>query len=365
MDLALLHHLVAAGLGADAATAAATATATASAAATVPSSLFPFAEVWWVYAVFVGLVLAIIALDLGVFHKKAHVVGFKEAATWSVVWVCTALTVNLIFWLWAPGFIRGHGVDAATAQLQANQAGMEFLAGYVVEKALAVDNIFVIAMIFAAFGVPAQYQHRVLFWGILGALVFRAIFIGMGSVVMQYHWVVIAAGVFLIFTGIKMVILAEQAKDPANNPIVRFIKRFVPVYDKIEDQSFFKRHQGVLMATPLFLALIMVEVSDIVFAIDSVPAIFALTDEALIVFMSNILAILGLRAMYFLLAGVMDRFHLLKYSLSAILVFVGLKMVWLNDAFGGKFPITWSLLIITGLLAVGVAASLMVKPKAH
>ncbi len=360
------HAFHTASAAATAATQAISATA-AQAAGSGRPVLFPLAEVWWVYGLFTILVLGVIALDLGVFHRKAHVVGFREAGIWSAIWVTLALTVNVLFWWWAEGhFIEAKGMSPAAAAAAADQAGLEFFAGYLMEKALAVDNIFVIAMVFTTFAIPPIYQHRVLFWGILGAIVFRAIFISIGAVLMQYHWIIVLAGIFLILTGIKMVLMGDGHKDPRDNPIVKLVRKIFPVTDQLEGEKFFVRRAGVLMVTPLFLALCAVEVTDIIFAIDSVPAIYALTSEPLIVFMSNILAILGLRAMYFLLAGTMDLFHLLKYSLAAILVFVGLKMAWLNKLFeDGKFPIGFSLLIIAALLSAGIALSLIFKKKAE
>jgi tellurite resistance protein TerC len=204
----------------------------------------------------------------------------------------------------------------------------------------------------------------VLFYGILGALVFRTIFIALGSVLMQYKWIVVLFGVFLILTGIKVFFAPEKPMDPNRNPIIRLLRRFLPITPGLEGQKFFVRRDGVLYGTPLFVTLVFIEVSDIIFAVDSVPAIFALTNEPLIVFTSNVFAILGLRALYFMLAGVMNKFHLLKYGLGLILVFVGLKMVWLNEAFGGKFPISWSLGIIGGILAVTIAASLAFASRA-
>jgi tellurite resistance protein TerC len=245
----------------------------------------------------------------------------------------------------------------------AGDSALEFLAGYVVEKALAVDNVFVFVAVFSYFAVPPKYQHRVLFYGILGALVFRALFISLGSVLMQYHWIVVVFGVFLILTGIKILFLPEKPIDPERNPVIRLVKRFVPVWPKIEGDSFWVRREGVLYATPLFVALVFIEFSDIIFAIDSVPAIFALTNEPLIVFTSNIFAILGLRAMYFLLASAVRYFGYLKYGLGVILVFVGLKMVWLNAAFGGKFPITWSLAIIGTILALSMLVSVAARKR--
>lgn len=333
-----------------------------------PTLLFPFAEYWWFYAGFTLFVLAMLALDLGVFHREAHEVSFKESAAWSVVWISLALLFGYGLYQYAlwrfpqdPRLLAIPGFDAAK---EARETGMEFLAGFVVEKSLAVDNIFVFVIVFSFFGIPAKYQHRVLFYGILGALVFRTIFIALGSVLMQYKWIVVLFGVFLILTGIKVFFAPEKPMDPNRNPIIRLLRRFLPITPGLEGQKFFVRRNGVLYGTPLFVALVFIEISDIIFAVDSVPAIFALTKEPLIVFTSNVFAILGLRALYFMLAGVMNRFHLLKYGLGLILVFVGLKMVWLNEAFGGKFPISWSLGIIGGILAATVVASLVFAPKA-
>ncbi len=219
-------------------------------------------------------------------------------------------------------------------------------------------------LVFTYFGVPARYQHRVLFYGILGALIFRAVFIAAGSVLMQYHTVVLLFGAFLILTGVKMLWPPDQKVDPGRNPVVRLVRRFLPVTPDLQGQRFLVRLGGRWHATPLLLALVFLEMSDVIFAVDSVPAIFAITSEPLIVFTSNVCAILGLRAMYFLLADAVDRFHLLKYALAFILMFVGLKMVWLNAAFGGKFPTTWSLGIIAGLLALAIVASWL-SPKSR
>jgi tellurite resistance protein TerC len=327
--------------------------------------LFPFAEYWWFYACFTLFVLLVLALDLGVFHREAHEVGAREAATWSAIWVLLALLFNYLFYrymLWhLPQVPALAGMDHASL---ASESALEFLAGYVVEKALAVDNIFVFVAVFSYFAVPRKYQHRVLFYGILGALVFRALFISLGSVLMQYQWIVIVFGAFLIATGVKILFLPEKPLEPERNPVIRLVKRFVPVWPKIEGDRFWHRHEGVLYATPLFVALVFIEFSDIIFAIDSVPAIFALTNEPLIVFTSNIFAILGLRAMYFLLASAVQYFSYLKYGLGFILVFVGLKMVWLNEAFGGKFPITWSLAIIGSILVLSMLASVAARRHA-
>jgi tellurite resistance protein TerC len=323
---------------------------------------FPFASYWWLYAGFTGFVLLLLVLDLGVFHRTAHVVSFKEATAWSVVWVTLALIFNYTFYQYAlasfPANERLLAVPGFDPSAAARQVGLEFLTGYIVEKSLSVDNIFVFVVVFNFFAVPAIYQHRVLFYGILGALLFRAVFIAMGSILMQYHWVLIVFGLFLILTGVKMFFAPEKGIHPERNPVIRLFKRFVPVTPAMHGQRFLVKIDGRIWATPLLVALLFLELSDIIFAVDSVPAIFALTKEPLIVFTSNMFAILGLRAMYFMLAGAVDRFHLLKYGLAIVLVFVGLKMVWLNEAFGGKFPISWSLGIILSVIAVSVAASL-------
>ena len=329
--------------------------------------LFPFVEYWWLYLAFMGGVLLLLLLDLGVFHRHAHAVSIKEATAWSVVWILLAVVFNGGLYLYAqstfaanPRLMAIEGFDPTAA---AARVALEFLAGFVIEKSLAVDNIFVFVVVFSYFAVPATYQHRVLFFGILGALVFRALFIALGASLLQYHWVVVVAGIFLLLTGIKILVAPEKVPDPGANLLVRLVKRVFPVTPSIEGQAFFVRRQGVLYATPLFLAVAFIEFSDIIFAIDSVPAIFAVTKEPLVVFTSNIFAILGLRSLYFLLAGVVDRFRFLKYGLGLILIFVGLKMAWLNEVFGGKFPIGWSLGIIGAILVGSVFVSLLVKPK--
>ena len=326
------------------------------------SLLFPFYEYWWLYAGFTGFVLLLLALDLGVFHRTAHVVSFREATVLSAVWVTLALLFNYVFYLYAantfPTDERLLAIPGFDPAASARQVGLEFLTGYIVEKSLAVDNIFVFVVVFNYFAIPAVHQHRVLFYGIIGALVFRAIFIALGAVLMQYHWVVVLFGAFLILTGVRLFFAPEKEIHPEKNPVIRLFTRLVPVTPTLEGQRFFVRRGGRIWATPLLVALLFLELSDIIFAVDSVPAIFALTKEPLIVFTSNIFAILGLRAMYFMLAGAMDKFHMLKYGLAVVLVFVGLKMVWLNGAFGGKFPITWSLAIILGVIGFSVAASL-------
>lgn len=327
-------------------------------------TLFPLADYWWLYASFTALVLGLLALDLGMFHREAHEVRFKEALTWSAVWIGLALLfgAGLYFYsLWKfPLDPRLAGLDHVAL---AKQTGLEYLTGFVVEKSLSVDNIFVFVVVFGYFAIPARYQHRVLFFGILGALVFRVIFISLGSVLMQFHWVIWLFSGFLILTGIKILFAPEKPIEPEKNPLIRLLRRLLPVTPQLQGDKFFTRVDGVRHATPLFVCLAFLEVTDIVFAVDSVPAIFALTKEPLIVFTSNIFAILGLRALFFLLAGVMHRFRFLKYGLGLILVFVGLKMVWLNAAFGGKFPITWSLGLIAAILGGSIALSLAVPPR--
>ncbi|MBP1773443.1 MAG: terC [Holophagaceae bacterium] len=273
----------------------------------------------WMWAGFIAFVLAMLALDLGVFHRQAHKVGVKEAGVWSLVWVGCALAFNALLW-------NSFG----------SQRGMEFLTGYLIEKALSVDNIFVFVLIFGAFSVPEAYQHRVLFWGILGALVMRAIFVALGAaLIASFHWVLYLFGAFLVVTGIKMLLVRGGGFDPRQNPVFRLFQKL--------------------------LVLVAVELTDLVFAVDSVPAIFAVTKDPFIVFTSNIFAILGLRSLYFLLAGVVDRFHLLKVGLSLVLVFVGLKML-LVEAW--KVPVTWSLVIIGLLVGGSIAASLLLPRKA-
>ena len=294
----------------------------------------------WMWAAFTGLVLTMLALDLGVFHRNAHEVGMREAAIWSVVWVALALAFN--GWL--------------TTSFGA-QRGMEFLTGYLIEKALAVDNIFVFLIIFASFKVPAAYQHRVLFWGILGALVMRALFIFAGAaLLMRFHWVIYVFGAFLLLTGLKLLWQRDSEPHPERNPLFRLFTRLVPSVPEYHGSRFTVRQHGKWFATPLLLVLVLIEFTDLVFAVDSIPAIFAVTRDPFIVYTSNIFAILGLRAMFFLLAGVMDRFAYLKVGLSFVLMFVGTKMV-LMDVY--KIPIGVSLATIAAILAASVLFSLL------
>jgi tellurite resistance protein TerC len=330
-------------------------------------TLFPFAEYWWLYAAFTGGILLLLALDLGVFHRDAHEVGFREAAAWSTVWIALALAFGAALYRYAlwkfPRDARLTAVPGFDAEAAAWQVALEFLTGFIVEKSLSVDNVFVFVLIFSYFAIPSRYQHRVLFYGILGALVFRAVFVGLGSLLLQFHWVVWLFGAFLILTGLKMLFAPVKGLDPDRNPLIRLFRRFVPVTTALHGQRFFVRQAGRLAATPLFVTLLFVEITDIIFAVDSVPAIYALTDEPLIVFTSNVFAILGLRALYFMLGGAVTRFHLLRYGLALVLVFVGLKMAWLNDLWHGKFPIGWSLAVIGALIGASLVLSLVVPPR--
>jgi tellurite resistance protein TerC len=297
----------------------------------------------WMWTGFLAFVLAMLALDLGVFHRQAHKISVKEAAIWSVVWVTCALAFNALLW-------KSFGP----------QTGLEFLTGYLIEKALSVDNIFVFMLIFSAFAVPDAYQHRVLFWGILGALIMRAIFVGLGAALLaKFHWVLYVFGAFLLITGVKMLLFRDSEFDPRSNPVFRLFKRLIPAVDTYHGPAFTVIQNGKRYATPLLLVLVAVELTDVVFAVDSVPAIFAVTSDPFIVFTSNIFAILGLRSLYFLLAGVVGQFHLLKVGLSLALVFVGLKML-VMDVY--KIPVLLSLTII-GLLVGGSIAASLLWPK--
>lgn len=330
--------------------------------------LFPFAEYWWFYLAFTGLVLVLLLLDLGVFHRDSHKVTIREASAWTVVWVSLALAFNAAFYFYMrerlPLDPRLAAIPGFDAVLMAKRTALEFLAGYVVEYSLSVDNIFVFVVVMGYFKVPQELQHRVLFFGILGALVFRAIFIALGAAMLQFEWVIWLFGAFLVVTGVRMMFGGDDTPvEPHERWVIRAFRRHVPVTGEFRGPSFFVRDAGRLHATPLFIALLFLEMTDIVFAVDSVPAIFGLTSEPLVVFTSNIFAILGLRNLYFLLAGAVDKFHMLKYGLGVVLIFVGLKMVWLNRLYGGHFPISLSLGIIVGTIVASVVLSLVFPSK--
>lgn len=317
--------------------------------------LFPIADYWWLYVAFTTAVLALLALDLGVFHRRAHAPTFREAALWMCIWVALAIMFCFGLYLYT---------GAEFGELRAKRAALEFLTGYVVEESLSLDNMFVFVLIFGYFQIPVKFHHRVLFYGILGALLFRAIFIALGSSLLQFEWVVIVFGIFLIFTGLKMAIGRDQRIEPEKSWALRVFRKFLPVAPDLAGQRLLTRLGGKLHATPLLLALAAVETADILFAIDSVPAIFAITNEPFIVFTSNVFAILGLRSMYFLLAGAVGRFHLLRYGLAAVLIFVGLKMSWLNAQWDGHFPIAISLGVIAFLLGASIGMSLLIPKRA-
>lgn len=321
--------------------------------------LIPFADYWWAYIGFIAALLMVLAFDLGVFSKPGTVPSLRSAIIRSVVFIGLALAFNwgLYQYLLHALPLRADLAGLDHAQL-AKDTALEFLAGYVVEYALAIDNVFVFVAVFSYFAVPVQYQQKVLFYGILGAIVFRALFISLGSVLMQYEWIVMIFGVFLILTGLKILFLPEKPIDPSRNPIILGVKKLFPVTPQFHGDKFWVEIDGKTWVTPLFVALAFIEFSDIIFAIDSVPAIFALTNEPFIVFTSNIFAIIGLRSLFFVLQSMVKAFIFLKYGLGVILVFVGLKMVWLNEAFGGKFPISMSLSIIGSILAVSILVSI-------
>lgn len=326
--------------------------------------LFPFAEYWWVYLTFTGFVMALLILDLGVFHRKSHEVSIKEATFWTITWISIAGIFNIGLYFYAQHAFamseRLQAIPGFNAAASAKEVAIAFLAGYVMEKSLAIDNIFVFSILFSYFAVPKIYQHRILFYGIIGALAFRALFISLGSYIMEYHAVVVLFGVFLIFTGLKMLMTHDKVMEPERSFLLRILGKLFRIHPKIESAAFFIKKDGLLYATPLFLTLVFVELSDILFAIDSVPAIFALTKEPLIVFTSNILAILGLRSLYFLILGVLDRFRYIQYGLAAVLVFVGAKMVGLNNLIDGGLPITWSLAVILTCIGTSIVASLVI-----
>ncbi len=290
---------------------------------------------------FIVFVLLMLALDLGVFHRKAHAVSFKEAAIWSCVWISLALVFNAGIWKWF-----------------GDEAGMAFLTGYLVEKSLSVDNIFVFVVIFGALSIPGAYQHRVLFWGILTALVLRAGMIFAGVAMLErFHWLIYVFGAFLIFTGVKLFLSWKKGQegDVSEGAAMRIIRRVVPSTNRFDGPRFFTLENGRKLATPLFIALLLVELTDVVFALDSIPAIFAITRDPFIVFTSNIFAILGLRSLFFLLAGMVERFTYLKVGLSAVLVFVGVKMAIIDVV---KISPPVSLVVIGGILALSIGASL-------
>lgn len=300
----------------------------------------------WTYVLFNLFVLGMLALDLGVFHRTEHRIGLKESLTWTIVWIALAalFAVGLYYWK-----LSAYGPERAT------DTTLQFVTGYLIEKSLSIDNVFVFLLLFSYFKVPDQLQHRVLFWGILGALVFRGIFIALGAVLIaKFHWIIYVFGGILILTGIKMALSKGKEIHPERNPLLRLFRRFTPVTNEYHGRHFFIRQAGKWVATPLMVVLVLVESSDIIFAVDSIPAIFAVSRDPFIVYTANVFAILGLRSLYFALAGVMNLFHHLHYGLSAILVFVGIKML-LSETY--KIPVGVSLAVIGLILVLSVVAS--------
>jgi tellurite resistance protein TerC len=348
------------------------------------------------WLVFIGFVLVMLALDLGVFHRKSHVVGFKESIGWSAVWITLGLSFSALVYFAYEGHWYGLGLipDEVDGLINNGRlAATKYLTGYVVEKSLSVDNIFVIAMIFSSLAVPARYQHRVLFWGIIGALVLRGVMIGVGSaLVHNFHWVLYVFGVFLILTAIKMLLMKDKEEHPENNWLVRWLRNHFPITRYFHGQHFMVKagsnesHEaaepgamietdpvvegaprGKWLLTPLAVALVLVEVTDLIFAVDSIPAIFSITADPFLVFTSNVFAILGLRSLYFALAGMISQFRYLKPALSLILLVVGVKMLaakWLKLWLGDSFNLT-ILAVILGILATGVITSWLVRPKSE
>jgi tellurite resistance protein TerC len=344
---------------------------------------------------FIALVILLLVLDLGIFHRTAHAISIREALKWSAFWIGLSLLFSIFIYFGYEGhwFGLGTSIDAIDGTINnGHQALVKYLSGYVVEKSLSVDNIFVIAVIFSFFGVSAIYQHRVLFWGILGALILRGFMIVVGiKLITEFHWILYVFGVFLIFTAIRMLTMKTEENDPSQNPVIKLIRRRFPVTSRFHGEHFFVRagskasqigktkgapkrkddavlraKPGAWMLTPLALALVVVETSDVIFATDSIPAIFAITTDPFLVFTSNIFAILGLRSLYFALAGMIQKFRYLKQALALILFIVGCKMLavkWIKEALGQHFNI-YLLSIILGILAAGVLASLFADSKA-
>ncbi len=309
-----------------------------------------------IWALFILLVVLLLALDLGVFNKNAHEISTKEATRWTVLWVFISLLFNALIYVMYENNWLGIGLHIGNP-LTGEEAALKFFTGYLIEKSLSIDNIFVIAMIFAYFKIPLMYQHRVLFWGILGAIVFRGVIIVVGTSIMRnVEWVNYVFGGLLILSATKMLVTRHDNIEPYKNPIIRLIKRFYPIADALDGGKFFTVVNGKKAMTLLMVALLVIESTDIFFAVDSIPAIFAITTDAFIVFTSNIFAILGLRSLYFVLASMMDKFRYIKMSLVFVLAFVGVKMLLVHHF---QFPVFVSLSVILGILLVGIISSVM------
>ncbi len=333
-------------------------------AAAYHPELFPMERVWWLYGLFLLMILGSLFLDMRRRNGNEHEIGHQEGLFNLLLWVSLALLFCVGLYFYGlhvfPQDLRLAGYDP---KVLAKQCSLEFLSGWLVEKSLSIDNLFIFLVVFDFFAIPPKYRHKILFYGILGAIVFRALFIALGSVLMQISWVPLVFGVFLAITGLKVAFGPESHPDPAHNVLLRLLKKFLPISPGLHDGKFLIMESGRLMGTPLLLTLIFIEFTDIVFAVDSVPAIFAITKEPFLVFTSNIFAILGLRALFFLLAGMASKFHYLKYGLGFILCFVGLKMFWLDPHFHGHFPTVWSLGIIVTALAMAAFFSWLLPLK--
>lgn len=308
----------------------------------------------WVWVVFIACILVFLALDLGVFNKENHIIKTKEASMWTAIWVTVALSFSgVVYWLFSSGII------ANPTGLSPNNAVLKYVTGYLIELSLSVDNVFVIAVIFSSFKIPPIYQHRVLFWGILGAIVFRALMILFGvALITRFEWIIYVFGLFLLYTAFKMLKGEEEEFDPKNSFVFRQLKKIYPITGTIQGDEFFVKRMGIKAATPLFVALIVIELTDILFALDSIPAILAITADPFLVFSSNILAIMGLRSMYFLISRMLEKFRFINYSLVVILAFVGLKMLFSHYV---HLPEWVSLTVISVALIGGIVASLVIR----
>ncbi|OAD92406.1 hypothetical protein A7A78_00365 [Aequorivita soesokkakensis] len=306
-----------------------------------------------VWGIFIAFIILFLALDLGVFNRNPHVIKTKEAAIWTAIWVTVALSFSgIIYWLFSDGLIENP------TGLSPNTAVLKYITGYLIELSLSIDNVFVIAVIFSSFAIPKKYQHEVLFWGILGAIVFRALMIFFGvALINKFDWIIYVFGAFLLITAFRMLLHKESEFDPKKSKMFRFLKKLFPISYKMEGDKFFIKRMGVRAATPLFVALIIIELTDILFALDSIPAILAITADPFIVFSSNILAILGLRSMYFLISRMLTKFRFINYSLVVILAFVGVKMILSHNV---EIPEWLSLTVIGVSLSGGIIASLLI-----
>jgi tellurite resistance protein TerC len=331
---------------------------------TLPPALFPFAESWWLYGLFCLLIVGALYADMQKRSEREQTLTFRDALFSVIFWISLALIFCAglyVYSLWK--FSSDPRLCAFDAHQLAAQCSLEFLSGYLIEESLSLDNLFIFLVVFDFFAVPEKYRHRILFYGILGALVFRGLFIALGALLMQIAWVSIVFGIFLLVTGVKVAFGPESHPDPSRNLLIRGLKKILPITPDLQGGSFLIKQGGCWFGTPLLVTLLFIEVTDIVFAIDSVPAIFAITKEPFIVFTSNVFAILGLRALYFVLSGLAKNFHYLKYGLGFILCFVGVKMAWLDHHSDGKFSTGGSLAVILMALLLSGMASWLFPPQ--